>query len=235
MEKQYLCHLTKQLFNSKEEALDYFKTHHVNIIEEENEIVTKDQETLILLKSLEERFPDYHIKVEHAWMPEVGYLVELEKDNTKIQQHYLDTSKYSYGSDSRDAPNTLNDLFLAIEDKFKMMKYLKESMLQVAEFEYIKCLGFSYGYSSDEHSYDFVYQLKGQPESIRTNFYPWDDRNNQTIESFVQEIKQYIVSFLEGKPEARWLDGYFQGYNIDGVPIETLLNKGKKVKLEILE
>lgn len=221
MSKQYYCEMDKSVFSTEEELIQHIKDRYVKVFE------NKDHEPSDLLSKLKRDFPEYEINIKEGkgWFAQ--YVIELRKGNSKIYQHYGNYEDPDY---RRYNPTEYNELVNQIIEKIGMGAYILLKLNTIYEFHEVNFLGYSYGYSEDEHSFDFEFKLNEDNEYITENFYPY----NLEIDEFIAGFRQYFATVLEGTPSDYRDGGYFLDYTIDGVQIGEIM-KNKKVRLEVLE
>ncbi|RKJ27054.1 hypothetical protein D7X33_42950, partial [Butyricicoccus sp. 1XD8-22] len=151
MTKQYYCEMDNSVFNTEEELIQHIKQRYVKVLE------NKNHETSDLLSKLQSDFPDYKINLKdgNGWY--THYIIELVKDGFTIKQFYgnqKDKWKYENGF-----PDTYEEVKEEISTKINTYEYIINKLASKYEFYDFKFKGFSYGYSDDEHSYDFEFKL----------------------------------------------------------------------------
>ena len=219
--KQYYCDFDKSVFSNEDDLIKHIRENYVNVMEDKSEGVSS------LLDVLNESFPDWKVNIEDGQGWYADYVIYLKNDNTKIAQYY-GTKNSDYTKNPDNISNLIKEINLKLET-ISQVTELAEKLFY--NLEYIKCTNYAYGYSEDEHSYKFAFKFKDSNEVNVEELYPY----SCDIEDFMNEIKKYNITSLEGKPNTYYDNGYFADYTIDGIKIEAIMTRNKKVKLEIIE
>jgi hypothetical protein len=222
MTKQYYCNMDNSVFSTEEELIEHIKKNYVKVFEGKNHAVSN------LLASLQNDFPDWeiHIKEGSGWYSQ--YIIELTKDGSTITQYYGNVKNDSYYN--QDKPSQYSDVVKEIRDKISTYTNILEKVKTLYSFTEFKFSSYTYGYSTDEHSYCFNFKVNENDAWDSEEFYHYENE----LDDFIADLKKYFIRVVEGKPESFYDGGYFADYTIDGVKIGLMMNK-KKVRLEVLE
>jgi hypothetical protein len=227
MNKKYVLDIDGSIFSSEEELINYIRKKYVK------EFKGKKTDISEIYDILHQHFPDWKVNVENGagWYAE--YIIKLSKDRTVIEQHYANEKAetdrfYVY----KGNPDNFQDLIKEISWKIETAKRMIDKIRSIGDFEDIYCKEFDYGYSQDEHHFTFVYKLKEWGDYSEERYYPWGEKGE---DEFVNDFKKYFVTKLEGEIKPDYDDGYFNGYTIDGINIDGLVRRARKVRLEIVE
>lgn len=228
MNNKYVCDIDGSIFSSEEELLRHLKEKYVTVF------IDKKTDVSDIYELLKVNFPEWEVNVRNGggWYAE--YIINLKKDKTDIEQYYgnekSDTDKcYTY----KGNPENNVDLISAIRWKIDKADELTGKIKSIGDFDDVYCSQFGHGYASNEHYFQLCYKLKGENDYRSDNYYPWG--SDITENEFTESFKQYFVNKLEGLMAPRYTDGYFDTYTIDDVPIDALISRAKKVRLEIIE
>lgn len=210
---KYVCKNTGSQFDSKEELKSYLFSIYGDTIKDSTESDIYDR--------LKNQYPKFNISMQNGNGWYANSIFTLYNDSYSIIQYYGNES-----STCSKNPNTYEELINEIDEKMQLIFDISKEVLKEYKFK-LKNAKFTYGYSEDEHSCEFVFTTTNG--EICEYYYPY----SMNINEFVTSLKKYIVTSLEGKPSLIYDDGYFAGYEIDGVDISLIMN-ANKVKLEII-
>lgn len=222
MPKRYYCKMDKSVFSTEEELLKHIRSKYVQVFE------GKDHEVSDLLYSLQNDFPDYEINIEDGsgWFAQ--YKITLTKNKGIITEYYGSVdNKSPY---NLNKPMQYNQLVESVKEKINTYEAILKEVKEKYNFHTFDFKSFSYGYSEDEHSFNFSYKVNENDPLNIEEFYPYDIE----LEEYVGRLNKYFVKALEGKPSNFYDDGYFVDYTIDGIEIGMLM-ANKKVRLEVVE
>lgn len=228
MSTKYVCEIDGSIFSTEEELIKHLKKKYVK------EFKNKSTDVSEIYDVLKENFPDWKINIENGAGWYATYIIRLNKDKTQIEQYYgndKDDNDKSYTY--KGNPENFKDLVSNIKWKIETAEQMVRDINSIGDFEDIYCKEFNHGYTSDEHHFTFLFKLKGWEDYSEERYYPWGENNDK--EAFINNFKQYFVDKLEGEMHPYFYDGYFTGYVIDGVNINGLVRRAKKVRLEIIE
>ena len=214
---KYICKNTGSQFSSEGELKDYLFKLYGDTINETDDSNVYDK--------LKIKYPDFNISMRNGdgWYTDV--IFELSNDKYRIVQYYGNNNSQGYPRNQN--PSTYEELAEEIDGKFNLISEISNEVFEKYDFK-LEEANYTYGYSEDEHSYEFVF-LNGENRIIES-YYPYKLDHYD----FIHNLKQYVVTCLEGSSEHIYDDGYFAGYTIDGIDISIIM-KAKKVKLEIIE
>jgi hypothetical protein len=246
--KEFLCTVNGETFSTKEEALNYLMNQFV-----EEHIIEENESLLGLKKQIELALPGF--------IADVQTLIENNEEQILVDLSHPDISdtylqftignSTSYGYHDPSSFSTLEDalsfysLFLSGTECFRgaVQTVLKQNLLMPLVCK-IESIHQSSGTADSFYTYNInCYKEDGTLYrycSIELDKY--DFSSNETlqreIDSAIRKIEGEFLSSLEGivtKASPKYINDHSFWYEIDGVPINTLLKKNKKVRVEIIE
>ncbi|WP_310876998.1 hypothetical protein [Priestia megaterium] len=222
MSEIYTCSVDNRQFNSKESLIEHLLKNY-SITD------TKNGGTSEILKTLQEAFPFAMIEVSELDDKQYGeynvnmYWKEYESDFTfsigETTNTYSDTTNF----ETVEQSITYHKRFL--ENKDEIIKLLEE---KYSPEKIIITQMFDGGlYDSDIISFQMI---KDQQDYYGR--YEFDG-----VEKFADSFKGYFASVIEGDvvKESDHYNGYDKEVTVDGVPISRLLDRAKRIRIEILE
>lgn len=220
MNKQYYCEMDKSVFSTEDALLKHLRDNYVKVFE------NKDYKSSDLLHQLQTRFPEYEVSIKdgNGWYSQ--YMIKLSKDDSVIEQMFGKKGSNDYNDTN---PDTYNQLIASLEEKIATLQTVIKTVdekFSFAAFEFDK---YDYGYSDDEHCYTFRYKVNKDDEWDHERFYHYVNSEDK----FINNLRKYFVTVLEGAPDTYYEDGYFMGYCINGVNIEQMMSRNK-VRLEVI-
>lgn len=225
MNKKYICKKTNKIFDTKEEATEYLVKEFVREINI-NEV---EKEEEILREKLEKEFEGYNIKITKSGAQGETFFIKMTKENFESQQRY-----FPYSKDVENyEPTDIIELIETIKLKFNFMEQLEKEISELGEFQYIKSKGYQYGFTKEEDGYIFEYKVKGDKIIRKKTYYIYNE--DEGMEDLINHFKQYFINELEGQIKIKYKYGKFEGYEVDGVPLNYVLKSKKTIKLEVLE
>lgn len=214
-----LCTICMMEHSSQETFLQHFQENHINYESEDKKTIQLNQ----IMGDLKKNFTGFSISRKTTF--DGSCLFVLQNDETEIEQLFDGNTFFK-------SPKNSKELIDELSEKLLIIQTIKEEVMNSNAFEYIACKGYSYGYSEDEHCFSFSFLLKRESRPRTINFYPYE--YNQ-ITDFIRTFQQFYATELKGVPSLIYKGGYFEGYAIDGVPIDEILKRAKRVQIEILE
>lgn len=217
MNKQLLLKVDNKTFNNDQELLKYVMQNYVTELEERD--VKLDE----LIHQVKAAFPDFKVSIEHGkgWYCDFRILIGNELMSFVERLGNTDNPHVSYSKH----PDTIKEVIDILKHKQKTVQYIIDGVNKIGKFK-VKCTRHSDGYSPDEETYEFTFQVDGTERY--TYYYPY----NKTEDEFIKEFYQFVLTSLEGNLKEIRDEGYFAGYEIDGVPIGGF--EGKRVRLELI-
>jgi len=222
MSKQFMCSFCSTVFSGEESYIQHFKNEHASVDE------SFENDNHKILENLKTDFPACKIDMildDDHWFAEVKFVID---DNGTLIEQYFRSKQ-----DNDSYADTYSDLKNQVQWKIHKKNELLSKIELVGSFDKIVCDKFQYGYSDDEHSFDFSFVIKREKETRFTSFFPWS--HDQTEDDFINDFKAYFLNSVEGAAAPYYENGYFQGYRIDGIPINEMLLKANTAKLFIIE
>lgn len=221
MSKHLMCSVCDAVFSQEDSFIEHFKEKHIQI---ENETFFENDEILSKLKN---DFPNLKIDKIQYDDHMANFLFYVHDGDCLIEQFYQPQSEYY------SFPRTYDELVADIKWKISKKDELLKKISNIGTFDEIICEKFDYGYSDDEHSFNFRFKTKGSKNDRFESFYPW--AKDQSEDEFVRNFKRFFVKTLEGEVVSYYEGGYFVGYKIDGVLINELLLNANHAKLKIID
>jgi len=218
--KKFICPCGSVFTN--EDSLVSHSLTHVTVFEN----VSKEYIENIQY-SLKEIFPGDEIQISNGDGSYSKFFISIQRGKMCIEQHLGNTSGNGL------YPDKLEQAINEIHQKVSIAEYIEKNAMVLGGFEFFYCEKFEYRYSKSESCFHFTFQLKGDTKTKSVYFYPYK-KNGETPHSFVNSLKQYILNELSGIVSYK-SNGYSTTFYIDGIDISPLLNRGKKVRLEIID
>lgn len=223
MTKQYYCEMDDSFFSAEDDLINHIKKKYVKVFE------GKEHSPSDLLLDLKREFPDYKINIENGNGWYTQYIIRLEKEDSEIVQYYGEDNRLS--SYNQKAPSKFNVMVSEIKNKIQTSRLIVDKVKELYNFAEFKFNRFSYGYSTDEHSYTFDFKVNKDDPWDTEEYHPY----HREPEKFIEELHKYFATLLEGKPLVIYDDnGYFDDYTINGTKIGNMM-QNKKVRLEVIE
>lgn len=223
MTEKYACYCGS-VFTDELELIQHIKDNHVEKIKRVDELED-------VLQAIKNNFPDIKVKTlsGEGWYCKTKF--DLDWKGIKIEQHYGNSKHFDY----EKFPETITQLVEEIQWKINIINQIINEVNNLGKFDYFKCKEFSYGYSSDEHRFEFLYKLKNGYE--RVNYYhPWDCQSEyKNVNDFINSFKIYFIKEIEGITDIIYDQGYFVGFSVNGINITPLFENNKKIKITVLE
>lgn len=225
MSKVFVSKIDNKKFSTKEELISYLSD---NFILED----TADGEIATIHKKLQEAFPFADISVktnESKYDNDYGkYLASMIwKDFDADFSFYIgEHNKYDYYYRSYDTvEQAINVYQTYLDRKDEILKNLKE----VYSPEDISILQMYEGDMHDNNSILFQITLNKKEYIERYEF--------GSVEEFVLSFRGYFDKVIEGDVIRGYnhADGYEYEPTIGGVPLKNIIERAKKLRIEILE
>ncbi|MGG1659581.1 hypothetical protein [Brevibacillus sp. NRS-1366] len=217
MHKQLLLKFDNTTFNDDQELLSYIKQNYVT------ELDVRDIRVDELINKVQDAFPKFKVTIENGKGWYCDYKVSIRNKLMNFEER-LGNNENPHISYDKNL-ETIEDVIKSLKHRQEIAQYIIDEVNKIGEFN-IECTRHSEGYSSDEESYEFTFEVSG--EERHTYFHPY----NKDKDEFIKEFYQYVLTSIEGKLKKVYDEGYFNGYEIDGVPIEGF--DGKSVRLEVI-
>lgn len=218
MNKQLLFKIDNTIFNSDEELLKYVKKNFVSELEVRNTNLDE------MIAKLQETFPDFKVTVENGKGWYCDYRIFISNDLMKFEEKMGNNNNPHASYDPN--PETIEEIIDTLKNNKETVEYIITKVNNIGNFN-IKCNRHSYGYSSNEESYEFVFSVNG--EEHYSYYHPYNTEKDE----FIKQFYQYVLRKLEGKLQIVYEDGYFSRYEIGGIPLGGFVDK--KVRLETIE
>lgn len=248
MAKEFLSTVDGKTFATKEEALDYLMNQFV-----EEHIIEEDESLLGVKKQIEHTLPGFIADVQTLMENnEEQILVNLSHpdiSDTYLQFTIGDDSSYGYHDPSSfstlEGALSFYSLFLSGAERFReAVQNILQSNLLMPLVCKIESIHQSSGTSDSFYNYTInCYKEDGTLYhycylSLDKYDLASDETLQREIDSAIRKIEGEFLSSLEGnvtKASPKYINDHSYWYEINGVPINTLLKKNKKVRIEILE
>jgi hypothetical protein len=221
MKNIFISKIDNKKFNTQEELVNHLISNY-------SMIDSNGGGCSIIFKKLQEEFPFAKINVTINHEKEYGeYLVKMiwksfnADFNFYIGEFNARDSYYTSFKTVDDAINYYRRFITSkdeIIDKLKI-KYSPESIVVDRMFE---------GYLNSNNSISFQMEIGNQTYH---GIYEFGDVNE-----FINSFNAHFDYIFEGEVKYIDSDSYYEHqYLINGVPVETVLKRAKKIRLEILE
>ena len=248
MAKEFLSTVDGKIFATKEEALDYLMNQFV-----EEHIIEEDESLFGVKKQIEQTLPgfiaDVQTLIENNEEQIFVNLSHPDISDTYLQFTIGDDSSYGYHDPSSfstlEKALSFYSLFLSGADRFKdaVQDTLEQNLLMPLTYK-LESVHQSSGTSDSFYMYTVnCYKEDGTlyrfcTLSLDKYDLASEEKLEKEIESALRKIEGEFFSSLEGtvtKASAKYINDHSYWYEINGVPINTLLKKHIKVRVEILE
>ena len=248
LSKKFQSTIDGKTFATKEEALDYLMSSFV-----EEHTIAEDESLLGIKKQIEQTLPGFIADVEY-YSEEQKERLLVNLSHPTITNTYLTFSigeDISYGYPEFHLFSTLEkalsfySLFLSGAERFRdaVQNILQTNLLMPLVCK-IEGIHQSSGTSDSFYTYTVnCYKEDGTlyrfcTLSLDKYDLASEEKLEKEIESALRKINGEFLSSLEGtvtKASAKYINDHSYWYEINGIPINTLLKKHKKVRVEILE
>jgi hypothetical protein len=222
LDNQYVCEMCDSVFYNEDLLINHIKERHIKVYEDKSIDVGE------LYEALKKEFPDDIISIDdgEGWYTE--YRIHIKHNGMDIEQHL--------GNDKnrlKNNPEFIEGAISEIKSKINTAEDIVKRLKEIGQFDTLNCRDFDQGQYSDEDKFTFIFKLPGEEKERIHTYYPWG--KDSDVEKFIDGFKQYFVDKLEGIWLANYNEGYFEEFTIDGVSIDGLISRAKKVRLEIIE
>ena len=227
MEKTFVCKIDAQRFSTQEELMAHFLQHHS--VED-----TTGGEMTEIMHQLQEAFPFAKVNVRKAKKEKTGlYTCNMvwEEENADFsfcigQQEDLDYYTYDESEfDTVESAIAYYQRFLDVKNEV----FIKLPHLYPIESLHIQQM-YEGGYDHSD-GITFSFQTKPNGESI-TKTYRFEG-----VDGFVASFRGYFDDLFEGelKEKVDYHSGGYSKYEVDYVDVHTILERAKRIKIQILE
>lgn len=226
MKEQFICQVCNKGFDSQEELVSHMITKHtvVKTINKSNEVEELKNK---LYQELE--CDDNTIKIniiEDDQIHNARFFIILNHGDFVIQQGYQDLDTYSISR----YPETYKELIQELEVKYSTISKIFKGVKSLGECDCFAFKSFIYGHTLNETGFWFELTPKNGDRVITLTYRCFEEG----YEDFISSLKQYFLDELEGGVTSTD-NGYYTTYYVDGVDVQSLLCRGKKVRIEILD
>lgn len=248
MAKKFLSTVDGKTFSTKEEALNYLMNQFV-----EEHIIEENESLFGVKKQVEQALPGF--------IADVQTLVENNEEQILVNLSHPDISdtylQFTIGDYSSSGYHDLSS-FSTLEDALSFYSLFLsgaecfrdavQNILQTNLLMPLVCKIESIHQSSGTSDSFYTYSINCYKEDgtlyrycfIELDQYDFssDETLQREIDSVIRKIEGEFLSSLEGtvtKASPKYINDHSCWYEINGVPINTLLKKNKKVRVEILE
>ncbi|RNB59356.1 hypothetical protein EDM57_04230 [Brevibacillus gelatini] len=221
MKKQYICTIDNIKFTSEQELISHIKNNYIKEL--------TDESSFDIYDTLKNAFPDADIDIVennsediHVSMYFKNYESNLEF-KIKKNPDFEDTYYYSVFSTVEDAIKYFKDNFI------KKSEYLVQCLKEYFNFENIEITGLfnGYGYGDCESSIHFKFNVG---DRVVHDTYKFED-----INTFLNRMKGHVLNVVEGEFFIQHGENSSKDFFINGINVEDMITRAKKVRLEIIE
>lgn len=218
--KQFVC-VCGSVFTSEDSLNKHIFSHSKSFNKEEKEDIE------YVLNCIKEVFPSDEIEMKSGDGWYTKYRIIIKRGNTVIEQRLgNDPNRNRY-------PEKIENAINEIRRKFAIIEHIEKGAMSLGGFSDFYCDKFDYRYSDYESYYSFFFKLNNSDDWKQVNFYP-NKKGENDVSNFISSLRKYVISSVEGKVSTT-SNGYHDKFFIDNIDISSLLERGKKVKLEIID
>jgi hypothetical protein len=222
MTKLYVSKIDNKTFNTESELIAHLKNNYSMIDETGGESAN-------ILRQLQSAFPFAKINVTESSETRYGSHVcsmhwdEYDADFTFYIGKHHDFDYYYMSFDNVEQAIKYYQNYLDYKDQ------IIEKLKEVYDPEKIEIGQMYEGGSDSNNSILFIMHINGNEYSEHFEF--------GDIDMFINSFKGYFDTVIEGDVviERNYSSGYDREPKINGVGINTILNRAKKIRIEILE
>ena len=144
---------------------------------------------------------------------EYNILTFMTEKGTEIDQIFFDE-------------DDMEEIKKSLSEKINIINKIVSSVTNMGIYS-IKCVYVEESFS--ERNFHFDFKVHKNSSEIRISF----NNTNESVNDFIKNFRQYTTNVLEGEWDIN--GNWCPNLKIDGVDTEGLLNRAKRVRLEIIE
>ena len=219
MEKSYIYAVENKSFNSEAEMINYIMKKHTRV-------ETKNTMSTEIVSKLNDAFPFAKISVEQKGNAD-KYSINMNWEDygeTAFQFYMGGSDAYAINFDNVDQAinyymrfyNIIREIEYKLSVKHNLDDFKVEGVYQYPCEDIPECIHFTVNLDGNKYYESYYY-------------------NVNSVDEFVDSFDSYFEDTFEGDLEELKIDDYDTKLYVDKKPLENILKRAKRIRIEILE